>query len=62
MPAGCRVIHAVAMAIVGTSYFAASRPMTAFHSGYSGESRNTPVKNPAWNGDHAWIVMSLRRQ
>jgi hypothetical protein len=36
--------------------------MTALSSRYSGESRKTPVKNPAWNGDHACTVMSWRRQ
>jgi len=56
------VIQAVAIAMGGTSYWAASRSITALSSGYSGLSRKTPVKNPAWNGDHAWIVMSFRRQ
>ena len=62
MFAGCRVIHAVAIAMGGTSYWAARRSMTAFSSAYSDEPRNTPVKNPAWKGDHACTVMSLSRQ
>ena len=60
--AGWRVIHAVAIPSGVTSYFAASRSMTALSYAYSGCPRNTPSKNLAWNGDQAWTVMSCRRQ
>src|SRR5690606_5415296 len=62
MCAGWRVIHAVAIAIGVTSCLAASRSSTAFSSAYFSLPRKTPSKKPPWNGDQAWMVMSLIRQ
>lgn len=61
-PGGCRVIHAVAIAIGSTPYWAASRSITAFSSAYSGLPRKTPASVPLWNGDHACTVMPFSRQ
>gem|GEM_PF-5239698 len=38
------------------------RSITALSFGNLGESMNTPLKNPYWNGDHACTVIRLRRQ
>ena len=62
MFAGWRKIHASAMVVFATWYLAASSSIFAFSFGNFSLLRNTPSKNPYWNGDHGCTVMSPSRQ
>ena len=50
------------MVVADTSYRAETFSSTRLSSGYLSLPMNTPSKNPYWNGDHGWMVMSLSRQ
>ena len=62
IPAGWRKIQATAMALSVTLYFSASSLMTLLSSGNFSFPRKTPSNIPYWNGDHAWMVISFKRQ